>query len=175
MTFLQHCAERGIPVFVHPWDMAGSPRLDRWMARWLTGMPAETHLSIIALILGGVFDRVPPTLRLAFAHGGGSFAFWLGPLRERLAAAGPISSVVSERPPSAYLDRFSVDSVVFDPIALRVLVETLGTSQVMVGSDYPPTPWESGPSAASSTAPDFLDEAQKSAIRRDNALRFLGR
>ena len=60
VTFLQHCAERGVPVFVHPWDMPGSPRLDRWMARWLTGMPAETHLSIIALILGGVFDRVPP-------------------------------------------------------------------------------------------------------------------
>ncbi len=39
VTFLTHCAEVGAPVFVHPWDMAGSPRLDRWMARWLTGMP----------------------------------------------------------------------------------------------------------------------------------------
>ena len=48
----------GVPVFVHPWDMPSSPRLDRWMARWLTGMPAETHLSILAMILGGVFDRV---------------------------------------------------------------------------------------------------------------------
>ena len=53
VTFLQHCAEVGAPVFVHPWDMPGGPRLDRWMARWLTGMPAETHLSVLALILGG--------------------------------------------------------------------------------------------------------------------------
>ena len=78
VQFLQHCAAVGAPVFVHPWDMPGGPRLDRWMARWLTGMPAETHLSILAMILGGVFDRVPETLRICFAHGGGSFPFWLG-------------------------------------------------------------------------------------------------
>lgn len=78
VTFLQHCAEKDIPVFVHPWDMAGSPRLDRWMARWLVGMPAESHLSILAMILGGTFDRVDERLKIAFAHGGGSFAFWLG-------------------------------------------------------------------------------------------------
>jgi aminocarboxymuconate-semialdehyde decarboxylase len=59
VTFLQHCAAVGAPVFVHPWDMPGGPRLDRWMARWLAGMPAETHLSMLALVLGGVFDRVP--------------------------------------------------------------------------------------------------------------------
>ncbi|MEU7768902.1 hypothetical protein AB0B25_27885 [Nocardia sp. NPDC049190] len=45
------------------------------MARWLTGMPAETHPSILSMILGGVFDRVGRELRIAFAHGGGSFAY----------------------------------------------------------------------------------------------------
>ncbi|WP_288968681.1 amidohydrolase family protein [uncultured Microbacterium sp.] len=173
VMFLQHCADSGIPVFVHPWDMPGSPRLDRWMARWLTGMPAETHLSIIAMILGGVFDRVPPTLRLAFAHGGGSFAFWLGRF-ENAWLQRPDLIGVSERPPSAYLDRFSVDSVVFDPVALRVLVETLGASQVMVGSDYP-YPLGERPVGSVIDRADFLDDAHKSAIRRDNALRFLGR
>ena len=58
VTFLQHAAALGAPVFVHPWDMPSSPRLDRWMAQWLVGMPAETHLSVLAMILGGVFDRV---------------------------------------------------------------------------------------------------------------------
>ncbi|MEW2462026.1 amidohydrolase family protein [Microbacterium sp. K41] len=173
VTFLQHCAERGIPVFVHPWDMAGSPRLDRWMARWLTGMPAETHLSIIALILGGVFDRVPPSLRLAFAHGGGSFAFWLGRF-ENAWRQRPDVIGVSAQPPSAYLDRFSVDSVVFDPAALRLLVDMLGASQVMVGSDYP-YPLGERPVGDVVHRSAFLDDAEKTAILRDNALRFLGR
>ncbi|GAA3162573.1 hypothetical protein GCM10020255_046430 [Rhodococcus baikonurensis] len=39
---------------------------------------AETHLSILALILGGVFDKIDDRLKIGFAHGGGSFAFWLG-------------------------------------------------------------------------------------------------
>ncbi|UPL10496.1 amidohydrolase family protein [Microbacterium sufflavum] len=173
VTFLQHCAERGIPVFVHPWDMAGSPRLDRWMARWLTGMPAETHLSIIALILGGVFDRVPPSLRLAFAHGGGSFAFWLGRF-ENAWRQRPDVIGVSAQPPSSYLDRFSVDSVVFDPAALRLLVDTLGASQVMVGSDYP-YPLGERPVGDVVHRSAFLDDVEKTAILRDNALRFLGR
>lgn len=171
VMFLQHCADRGVPVFVHPWDMAGSPRLDRWMARWLTGMPAETHLSIIAMMLGGVFDRVPPTLRLAFAHGGGSFAFWLGRF-ENAWHRRPDLIGVSELPPSGYLDRFSVDSVVFEPAALRVLVDTLGARQVMVGSDYP-YPLGERPVGAVVHRADFLDDAEKDLIRHGNARRFL--
>src|SRR5689334_2808359 len=110
VAFLNHCAETGTPVLVHPWDMPGGPRLDRWMARWLTGMPAETHLSVLALILGGVFDRVPDTLRLCFAHGGGSFPFWLGRADNAWHRRGDVVRGASQRPPSAYTDRFFVDS-----------------------------------------------------------------
>ncbi len=78
VTFLQHAASLGAPVFVHPWDMPSTARTNRWMAQWLTGMPAETHLSLLAMVLGGVFDDLPSSLRICFAHGGGSFAFWLG-------------------------------------------------------------------------------------------------
>lgn len=171
VTFLQHCAGRGIPVFVHPWDMPSSPRLERWMARWLTGMPAETHLSIISMILGGVFDRVPESLRIAFAHGGGSFAFWLGRF-ENAWHQRPDLIATSALPPSNYTTRFSVDSVVFDPTALRLLVDTLGAERVMVGSDYP-YPLGERPVGAVVERSDFLSDAEKTAIRRGNALRFL--
>ncbi len=171
VTFLQHCAGLGIPVFVHPWDMPGSPRLDRWMARWLTGMPAETHLSIVAMMLGGVFDRVPDSLRIAFAHGGGSFAFWLGRF-ENAWHSRPDLVGVSELPPSGYLDRFSVDSVVFDASSLRLLVETLGADRVMIGSDYP-YPLGERPVGAVVERTDFLTDAEKALIRHGNARRFL--
>jgi aminocarboxymuconate-semialdehyde decarboxylase len=171
VTFLQHCADSGIPVLVHPWDMPESPRIDRWMARWLAGMPAETHLSIIALILGGVFDRVPPSLRIAFAHGGGSFAFWLGRF-ENAWHQRPDVVGVSERPPSAYLGRFSVDTVVFDQAPLRLLVDTLGTEQLMLGSDYP-YPLGERPAGAVVDAAEFLTDDERFAIRRGNAERYL--
>lgn len=172
VTFLQHCAARQIPVFVHPWDMPNSPRLDRWMARWLAGMPAETHLSIIAMILGGVFDRVSPDLRICFAHGGGSFAFWLGRF-ENAWDGRPDLIATSGLRPSDYLGRFSVDSVVFDPRALRLLVDTLGPEQVMIGSDYP-YPLGERPVAAVVEQADFLSDDARAAILHGNARRFLG-
>ncbi|MFI0351237.1 amidohydrolase family protein [Actinomadura sp. 9N407] len=172
VTFLQHAASLGVPVFVHPWDMPAGPRLDRWMARWLTGMPAETHLSIIAMILGGVFDQVPESLRICFAHGGGSFAFWLGRFDNAWRARQDIIGT-SERPPAAYTGRFSVDSVVFDPAALRTLVDVLGPTQVMVGSDYP-YPLGERPAGDVVRRADFLSDASRELILRGNARRFLG-
>jgi aminocarboxymuconate-semialdehyde decarboxylase len=172
VTFLQHAASLGAPVFVHPWDMANSPRVDRWMARWLAGMPSETHLSIIAMILGGTFDKVPATLRICFAHGGGSFAFWLGRFENAWHKRMDLIAT-SEHSPSAYVDRFSVDSVVFTEEALRTLVDTLGASQVMVGSDYP-YPLGERPAGNVVQTATFLEGHEREAILHENAVRFLG-
>jgi aminocarboxymuconate-semialdehyde decarboxylase len=171
IEFLQHCAETNVPVFVHPWDMPSSPRLDRWMAQWLVGMPAETHLSILALILGGGFDRLPTSLRIAFAHGGGSFAFWLGRADNAWLERGDVVQGLSQAPPSSYIGRFSVDTVVFSDPALRLLVDTLGAENVMMGSDYP-YPLGERPAGDVVRRAD-LAEAERAAILGANALRFL--
>lgn len=172
VTFLQHAASLNVPVFVHPWDMASSPRLNRWMAQWLAGMPQETHVSILAMILGGVFDQVSDDLRICFAHGGGSFAFWLGRFENAWHKRRDVVGV-SEHPPSHYLNRFSVDTVVFTPVALRTLTDTLGVSQVMVGSDYP-YPFGERPVGRVVDESDFLDEDDRAAVKQGNARRFLG-
>ena len=80
------------------------------------------------MVLGGVFDKVPDTLRICFAHGGGSFAFWLGRFENAWHRRADIVAT-SQHPPSAYLERFSVDTVVFEPAALRLLVDTLGADR----------------------------------------------
>ncbi|GGO99491.1 amidohydrolase family protein [Wenjunlia tyrosinilytica] len=172
VTFLQHCASLDVPVFVHPWDMADSPRLNRWMAQWLTGMPAETHLSILSLILGGVFDQVHERLRICFAHGGGSFAFWLGRLENAWHRRNDVVGT-SQHPPSHYIGRFSVDSVVFDERAMRLLVDTLGADHVMVGSDYP-YPLGERPVGTVLDKSAFLSPEERALISRGNAERFLG-
>jgi aminocarboxymuconate-semialdehyde decarboxylase len=174
VTFLQHCAHVGAPVFVHPWDMPSGRRLDRWMARWLAGMPAETHLSILAMILGGVFDRIAESLRICFAHGGGSFPFWLGRTDNAWHRRGEVVRGSSRYPPRHYLDRFFVDSVVFDPAALRLLVDTLGEDRVVLGSDYP-YPLGERPAGRVVRGADFLTDAQRDKLLSGNARHFLGR
>ena len=136
VTFLHHCADQGAAVLVHPWDMLGSQRMPKYMMPWTVGMPAETQLGIVAMILGGAFDKLPKTLRICFAHGGGSFTFLLGRL-ENAWQNHPVAHGVCELPPSRYVNRFYVDSAVFDERALQFLVGTMGAERVMLGSDYP--------------------------------------
>src|ERR1700739_5166201 len=98
------------------------------------GKPAETQLVVLAMILGAAFDRLPRTLRICFAHGGGSFAYLLGRL-ENAWHHHPVARGQCEHPPSFYLGRFYADSAVFDPRALQFLVDTMGIDQVMLVSD----------------------------------------
>jgi len=136
VTFLHHCADAGAAVLVHPWDMMAPQRMPKYMMPWTVGMPAETQLGIVAMVLGGAFDKLPRNLRICFAHGGGSFAFLLGRL-ENAWQHHPVAHGVSELSPKRYLDRFYVDSAVFDEGALHFLVGTMGSERVMLGSDYP--------------------------------------
>jgi aminocarboxymuconate-semialdehyde decarboxylase len=136
VQFLTHCANEGIPVLVHPWDMMTDGRMKKWMLPWLVAMPAETQLSILSLIMSGAFERIPKSLKLCFAHGGGSFAFLLG----RVDNAWKERDIVREdcpQLPSSYTNRFFVDSAVFDERALKLLVDVMGAERVMLGSDYP--------------------------------------
>jgi aminocarboxymuconate-semialdehyde decarboxylase len=136
VTFLHHCADENAAVLVHPWDMLGQSRMPKYMMPWTVGMPAETQLGIVAMILGGAFDKLPRNLRICFAHGGGSFVFLLGRLQNAWQHH-PVAHGVCQLAPREYLNRFYVDSAVFDRRALKYLVETMGPERVMLGSDYP--------------------------------------
>lgn len=85
----------------------------------------------------------------------------------------PDVTATSERPPSHYVDRFSVDSVVFEPAALRLLVDTMGPSQVVVGRDYP-YPFGERPAGRVVRAATVLDERDRAPILAGNARQFLG-
>jgi len=172
VEFLQHCADEGAAVFVHPWDMFGSERMSEFMLPWLVGMPAETQLSILWLILSGAFEKLPKSLRIGFAHGGGSFAFLAG----RLDNAWENHPIVRERcpeRPSSYTDRFYTDSAVFSEGSLRLLVDVMGSDKVFLGTDYP---FPLGEQVLGGLVRDatVLDPSVKKKILYDNGATFLG-
>jgi aminocarboxymuconate-semialdehyde decarboxylase len=123
------------------------------------------------MVLGGVFDRIERSLRICFAHGGGSYAFWMGRMDNAWHARHDVLGT-SEHPPSHYVDRFMVDTLVFSPEPLRLLVDTLGRQQIMVGSDYPYPFGERPVGAAVRSA--GLDDRTTWMIETGNAQRFLG-
>ena len=170
VEFLQHCAAAGAPVLVHPWDMLGRDRMARYMLQWLVGMPAETQLSILSLILSGAFERLPRSLRLCFAHGGGSFAFLLGRVDNAWRERDIVRRDCPELP-SSYCDRFSTDAVVFDDAALSLLVGRMGVERVLFGTDYPFPLGEQVPGALVE-GHMALSASDKRRILTDNAAAF---
>jgi len=168
----RRAAELGAAVFVHPWDMLGRERMARHWLAWLVGMPTETTLAICSLVLGGVLDRLP-ALRVAFAHGGGSFPGTLGRIEHGFRVRPDLVATTAALPPRAYVRRMWVDSLVHDADALRRLVGLFGAERVCLGSDYPFPLGEARPGELI-TSLDELDDAQRRALLGGAALSFLG-
>lgn len=126
----------GAAVFVHPWEMMGFHEINQYWQPWLVGMPAETSRAITSLIFGGVMERLP-RLRLAFAHGGGSFPATIGRIEHGFNVRPDLCAVDNQVNPREYIGKFWVDSLVHDPDMLRFLVNTMGREKVALGTDYP--------------------------------------
>jgi aminocarboxymuconate-semialdehyde decarboxylase len=172
VQFLVHCAAHRIPVLVHPWDMMGKGRMKKWMLPWLVAMPAETQLGMLSLILSGALERIPQSLKICFAHGGGSFAWLLG----RVDNAWRQRDIIRQdcpHLPSSYAGRFHVDSAVFDLGALRLLTEVMGSDRVMLGSDSPFPLGEQRIGGLVRESP-FLSDADRRKMLRGNAEAFFG-
>jgi len=123
-------------LFVHPWDMMGQDKMTKYWLPWLVGMPAETSLAICSMIFGGVFEKFPK-LRVAFAHGGGSFPMTVGRIEHGFLARPDLCAVDNNVNPRDYLGRFYLDSLVHDSDVLKYIVKLVGEDKVAMGSDYP--------------------------------------
>lgn len=123
-------------IFIHPWDMMGAERMQKYWLPWLVGMPAEVSLAICSMIFGGVFERLP-RLRVAFAHGGGAFPGTIGRVEHGFRSRPDLCAIDNEVSPREYLGRFYVDSLVHDATMLKYIVELFGSDWVALGTDYP--------------------------------------
>ncbi len=172
VRFLRYCADEDIPILVHPWEMMAGERMPRYMLKWLVGMPAETHLAILSLILSGAFERLPEHLRICFAHGGGNFTAQIGRVDNAWRRRDLVRADCPHLP-SSYADRFSVDSAVFSDEALRLLVSVMGEERILMGSDYPFPLGEIEPGRMIDES-THLSEPARQALLAGNAIRFFG-
>jgi aminocarboxymuconate-semialdehyde decarboxylase len=132
----QACEEMDMAVFVHPWEMMGEEKMKKYWLPWLVGMPAETTRAICSMIFGGVFERLPK-LRVAFAHGGGSFPSTIGRIQHGFDCRPDLVAIDNNVPPRDYLGKFYFDSLVHDEPMLQYLINLVGANKIALGSDYP--------------------------------------
>lgn len=134
--FFEAANELGAALFVHPWDMMGKEKMPKYWLPWLVGMPAETSLAICSMIFGGIFEKLP-RLRVAFAHGGGSFPATLGRIEHGFHVRPDLCAVDNKKNPRDYIGKFYLDSLVHDASMLKYLIELMGERRIAMGSDYP--------------------------------------
>jgi aminocarboxymuconate-semialdehyde decarboxylase len=134
--FYEAAEKMGCALFIHPWDMMGEQQMQKYWLPWLVGMPAETARAICSLIFGGVFEQFPK-LRIAFAHGGGSFPYTIGRIEHGYHVRPDLVQVDNAINPREYFGKFWVDSLVHDKKAFQLLRETVGDEKICLGSDYP--------------------------------------
>lgn len=123
-------------LFVHPWWYSAKKKMPNYWLPWLVGMPAETSLAISSMIFGGIFERLP-NLRVAFAHGGGSFPATIGRIEHGWKARPDLVAVDNPKNPREYLGKFWLDSLVHDPKMLQYIADLVGIHKICLGTDYP--------------------------------------
>ncbi len=134
--FYEAAEKLSCALFVHPWEMMGEKEMQKYWLPWLVGMPAETSRAICSMIFGGVFEKFPK-LRVAFAHGGGSFPFTIGRIQHGFDVRHDLVAIDNKVDPKKYLGKFWFDSLVHDEDALNYLVSLVGDEKICLGSDYP--------------------------------------
>ena len=134
--FYEAAEKLGCALFVHPWEMMGEKEMEKYWLPWLVGMPAETSRAICSMIFGGVFEQFPK-LRVAFAHGGGSFPFTIGRIQHGFDVRPDLVAIDNNNSPRDYIGDFWIDSLVHDKKAMTFLLDTMGEDKICLGSDYP--------------------------------------
>jgi len=164
-------AERlGAAIFVHALRPAGQERIVGAFPEQAVCFPGDVALACASMITGGIASR-HPGLRIAFSHGGGTMSI-LMPRLEHAWNMFPKARESLPESPAAIARRFYYDELVFEPKAVRFLVESFGGAQIVVGTDYPFALGDSKP--LETLERTNLDEAILAAITSTNAKRFLG-
>ncbi|HOZ77633.1 MAG TPA: amidohydrolase family protein [Ferruginibacter sp.] len=134
--FYKRAEELGCALFVHPWEMMGEQQMQQYWLPWLVGMPAETSRAICSMIFGGVLQAFPK-LRVAFAHGGGSFPLTIGRIEHGFNVRPDLVAVDNAINPRDYIGKFWIDSLVHDAKAMKYIIDVMGEDKICLGSDYP--------------------------------------
>ena len=170
----------GVLVFIHPQttgatrDLTGRLKGNGYLEN-IVAFPLETSIALSHLVFEGTLDRFPG-LKICAAHGGGYLPSYANRsdhgcvVFPHLCPGGTHGPL--KKKPTDSIRQMYYDTMLFSPEGVRHLAAEVGSSQLMIGTDYP-FPW-------TKTAVDEvmatlgLTDAQKVAILGGTAAKLLG-
>lgn len=170
--FWQACVETGAAIFVHPATVLAPERTSKYRMTYSVGYTTETGIAAAAIVMSGLMNRYP-SLRLCFAHGGGTFP-WLLPRLDQVWQTFDDVKAGTPRKPSEVAKLLTYDTLTYDTTNLRFLIDRCGGDRLVMGTDYP-FPLREEPPGKVIDAVENLSPEQRVGMLGQNALRFLGR
>lgn len=153
----------GALVLVHPCASLAGRGVHRYFLNNLVGNPAESTVALGHLLFGGVFER-HPRLQLCSVHGGGFAPYQIGRWDHAFRHNARGAATNLSRPPSEWLRRIYHDTVLHSPRALRLLIDVVGVTQVVLGTDYPFEMGDVDPFRTIAEVPGLTDDERQSVL-----------
>ena len=125
-------------------------------------------MSILAMLRSGLFDELPDLKVVIPMIGVAALLFAGISDPERLREDGWQGT-----PPSLTRQRLYIDTMGFDPAAIRFALDLLGPQQVLLGSDWPIMPIARRAEVTALLTSLDLNQADQAAILHDNTSRLL--
>src|SRR5215471_10625019 len=125
--------ELGWTIFLHPIDTLARERTAKYYLKNLLGNPYDTGVAAASLVFGGVLDAFPK-LEVNLPHAGGTFTWLIGRLDHGTKVRPELKHM--KAPPSAYLRRFTYDTIGHNPVINLGVIRMVGADRVLLGSDY---------------------------------------
>jgi aminocarboxymuconate-semialdehyde decarboxylase len=169
--FWAKAEELGALIIIHPNGFTHAHRLTRFYFNNVIGNPLETAIALHYLIFDGVLER-HPNLKILAVHGGGYLPAYSGRIDHAWGARSDSHGDLPQ-PPTSYLRKIYVDTVVFTPHQLLALVQLFGGDHVIMGTDYPFDMAEYDP-IGHVVSVQQLDPSKIAAIAGGNAKQLLG-
>jgi aminocarboxymuconate-semialdehyde decarboxylase len=167
--FFQTVHALGLGIILHPSGYPESQRLGDYFLTNCIGNPLETMVAATRLIFSGLFEELPG-LKLVLLHGGGYLPFYASRSDHTWEVRPETRVNIPDHPPSHYMNQLYYDTMVFQPLYLKHLIEIVGIDRVMVGTDFPFDMGEDDPLGLVAEVEGLTDE-DRAAISGDNAAR----
>lgn len=173
--FWAKAAELGMLVFMHPSFSPGENLVKdkvlggRGDLPNILGNPLETTHFLSRLIFDGTFDKFP-ALKVSAAHAGGYLPSYFGRTEVACDVRANAQCANKRRPREILRSQIIADTMVFSDEGLRHLVNEMGVSQVVYGTDVPFN-WPVTVDLVLNAA--WLSNADKEAILGGNLARLL--
>ncbi len=138
-AIFQKAADLGVYVYLHP-QLSQNERMRGYgfsLAGPGLGFTLDTMITIIRLIMSGIFDEIP-NLKLVLGHLGEALPFLLDRIDNRVQLV-PSPCMKNINPPSYYFKNniWVTTSGNMSAEAFKCTQDVLGIDRILIGTDYP--------------------------------------